>query len=120
MNGIEPSNNLIQNRAKPAGEEALHGQTERNNTQAQAESGEPVPSVQVSEKARQLNSAIEAASKSAGSQSVVDMARVNAVRDKLQNGQIDILQDMETRLASAEKIADKLLEIDTNLPVEKI
>lgn len=120
MAGIEPSNSVVSGQPRPAAEEAQTGLTARNQNQAKAESGKHSDSVQVSEQARLLQSALEAAHKSAGKEAVVDMERVNTLKERIKKGELDTLKGMEQKLASAEKIANRMLEIDQQLPVAKL
>ena len=112
---IEISNQGVLGQPLTPGEETNSGAAQKHSNNARVETGRPIDSVQLTENAQR----IQAITESISTLPVVDVNRVDAAKAKIQSRMLDILGNTEQQLASAEKIADKLIAIEQELPQTK-
>lgn len=113
---IEIGNSITQGLPPAPGEETQSGAAQKNRSAPQQETGKPEDTITLSENAQRF----AALQESISSEPVHDTKRIEAAMQKIKNGELDILSDnVETRLESSEKIAQRLLSIDQELPVSK-
>ena len=117
---IEITNQGIVGQQTAHSEQTKSGAADKHSNQSQLESGKPVETtVKVSDNGQRINAAIQAGTELARKAPVVDTKRVEATIAKVKNRSLDALGNAEQRLASAERIAERLLELDNELPPPK-
>lgn len=109
---MEINNSIPQNHASKGHDEAKSPALEAKPTPDQTKTGvEKTESVMLSEQTK----SIQKAQAEMAARPVVDMARVEEVRARLEAQGLDIMRDGEQGNEAARKIADKILNLEAEL-----
>lgn len=103
---IEIGKGLTHTQTSNPGEETQTGAVQQHADESEQATGKPVDTVEITDRAQRL----QQLHNSISNLPVVDTQRVEDMRMKIKNGELDILGNGTSLDESAQRIADKLLQ----------